>query len=218
MFLKNIGTVCAIVGSGVVAGSASAQSLFSSDGTDLAPRFGLTGSAGTAPDGSAALVIEGEPTATFSDLLSPGLIAVPGSDLGSEFVLSLDVYIPSGSNLDSGVAFIRFYDDADDSGSLSFDPGGEFANRVEFFGDSIDFTVVDAFQTIQVTGTIPTVDAAGGEIDVLQFNLGLGQQGGATGAVSAFVNNVSLTVVPEPASLVLAAVGGLALVARRRRA
>ena len=95
--------------------------------------------------------------------------------------------------------------------TLTFTPGTTVNPAATITGGNT--TVTPPRGTAFVQYTSDPITPANGSSPLLSFN-GIGVTGQD---VTSFVDNVTFTAVPEPASCGAAAVGGVALLARRRR-
>ena len=117
---------------------------------------------------------------------------------GQEVTISFDA---KGLGLVGGVSFAEFFSEID---------GGGTSSSVILGGGPLSLT--SDYQTFSFT-TLAGPDVSGGV--TLQLTA---TTGGAPGSLAVLlVDNVSVSVIPEPTSASLLALGGLGLFARRRR-
>jgi hypothetical protein len=157
---------------------------------------------------------------------------VTGVTPGVAYNLTAQLAFQVGSTPGTGYNAVTLVNQASDTKSQ--DTGDlysylevEFQNAGGTRVGSIDYTLIPAgsitaapvgqstpFATYTVTGVAP----AGATQALVEIGWDNGGLDNNTGGQSAFATDVSFGVVPEPASLSLISMGGVALLARRRRA
>lgn len=118
---------------------------------------------------------------------------------GDTVTISFDA---KGSGEAGGVHFAEFFSEIDGGGTSSS----------AILGGAPLFPLSDAYTTYNFTTTAGADVSAG---VTLQFVAATGANIGSTSTL--FIDNVSVSIVPEPTTAALAGLGGLAMLGRRRR-
>ena len=208
--------------------SANATTVFidspTGDFADLQGGGGFARGLTLAPDSSGTFSVVTNAAGGNNDLLygSPAL-PITAAERGQMFIFTFEVStaaVTAGEEFFGSVGYlVRFIGDANDDGQIQFGPGNEFANRVSFEnGAAVPLTAAGTggFIPVTISGTVPLVDGANEDIDLLQFNSVFGGTASNVGGATAQYRNVNFTVVPEPSSALLLGLGGVALLRRRR--
>lgn len=117
---------------------------------------------------------------------------------GTEFNISFDA---KGSTADGGVVFAEFFSEA-----------ASGTSKAEILGGA-PLGLTDSYQTFNFMATAGNDTTRGVTLQIAAIT------GGAPNSFSSVqIDNLSVEVVPEPGSLALLGIGGLAMLRRRRHA